>query len=161
MRTDQVTELPPQLDARIVYLCMLNATESSPLSELIGDLIWRGIVEAPKILDAAREGVRYLVSMGWATLSEGDPYGECQAITEDKVAGVIASESSWRAQGTGEQRPPSLIFIEATPSGSEQWAEGFPVVNLTDSERQSLMFPPYSHDQGPLAKEGLTSLGLW
>lgn len=156
-----MTELPEQLDARIVYLCMLNATECSPLSDLISDLVWREIVEVPTSLEAARQGVRYLISEGWASLSEGDPYGESQPLDEEKASNMIDGELAWRALGSGEQRPPSLIFIEATPVGIETWGEGFPVVNLTDQERQSLMFPPYSQDQGPLVRRGLASLGLW
>ena len=142
-----MTELPDQLDVRIVYLCMLNATECSPLSDLIADLVWREIVEVPKSLDAARQGVRYLISNGWATLSEGDPYLDSQSLAEESVPEIIVRDSAWRAQGNGEQRPPSLIFLEATPAGIAAWGEGFPVVKLTESERQSLMFPPISRDR--------------
>ncbi len=135
---------PP--DQRVLFLVMLNATEESPLYEILSDIESRGFFDnSAKTLNQILAAVRFLLSGGWAGVGyeTRSPHTSFQELPIDAGELIVASMSSWEPPTSDDTWASYCLF--PTPLGVQAWSDGFTIVQLDQDARQRLMFPQYSN----------------
>lgn len=132
-----MAKLSEDIDPRVTYLVMLNGKEEAQLHDALADVIQRKFFSEPEALAAAQRALRFLASGGWLEVSLQQA-GHARALSGAELESIISSPSSWA--------PPDcagvpLIVLAPTDLGVTAWNSGFPILELSEQARASLMFP--------------------